>query len=86
MPDRGPPSLAARQRAWPAEPPARWQERTLEVDGRPVPARWLGRGDQWIAHAGVGDVRVVVHARDLSVEEVALVRVEDLGSYAPPTP
>jgi hypothetical protein len=67
---------AARRRPDPA-----WSQVTIPVDGRPVGFEWLGEGRHWVARAELDDRTLTLHARDLPVESVELVRVADLEPY-----
>jgi hypothetical protein len=68
--------VAARRRPDPA-----WSRVTIPVDGRLVGFAWLGEGRHWVARAELDDHTLTVHARDLPVESVQLVRVPDLEPY-----
>ena len=67
---------AARSRPDPA-----WSQVTIPVDGRPVVFEWLAEGRHWVARAELGDRTLTLHARDLPVASVELVRVGDLAPY-----
>jgi hypothetical protein len=67
---------AARQRPDPA-----WTQVTIPVDGRLVGFAWLAEGRHWVARAELDDRTLTLHARDLPVESVELVRVTDLEPY-----
>ena len=67
---------AARRRPDPA-----WSQVTIPVDGRPVGFAWLAEGRHWVARAELDDHTLILHARDLPVESVELVRVADLEPY-----
>ena len=51
------------------------------VDGRPVAFAWLAEGRHWVAHAELEDRTLVLSARDLPLDQVALVRVTDVEPY-----
>lgn len=67
---------AGRRRPDPA-----WSQVTIPVDGQPVGFWWLTEGRHWVAHAELDDRTLTLHARDLPVESVELVRVTDLEPY-----
>ena len=67
---------AARRRPDPA-----WSQVTIPVDGRPVGFAWLAEGRHWVARADLDDHTLTLHARDLPVESVELVRVSNLEPY-----
>jgi hypothetical protein len=67
---------AARRRPDPA-----WSQVTIPVDGRPVGFEWLAEGRHWVAQAELDDHTLTLHARDLPVESVELVRISDLEPY-----
>jgi hypothetical protein len=67
---------AARRRPDPA-----WSQVMIPVDGRPVGFWWLAEGRHWVARAELDDRTLTLHARDLPVEAVELVRVTDLEPY-----
>lgn len=66
----------ARRRPYPA-----WSQVLIPVDGRPVAFQWLAEGRHWVAQAELGDRTLTLHARDLPVGSVELVRVTDLEPY-----
>jgi hypothetical protein len=80
-------AVAARQGAgqgpWsaPDTPGSAWSEVTIPVDGRPVAFAWLAEGRHWVAHAELEDRTLVLSARDLPLDQVALVRVTDVEPY-----
>ena len=51
------------------------------MDGRPVGFAWLVEGRYWVAQGELDDRTLTLHARDLLVESVQLVRVTDLEPY-----
>jgi hypothetical protein len=65
----------------PDVPEAAWSEVTIPVDGRPVAFAWLAEGRHWVAHAELEDRTLVLSARDLPLDQVALVRVTDVEPY-----
>jgi len=67
---------AARRRPEPA-----WSQVMIPVDGWPVGFQWLAEGRHWIARAELDGRTLTLHARDLPVESVQLVRVIDLEPY-----
>jgi hypothetical protein len=67
---------AARRR-----PDAAWSPATILVDGRPVAFARLAAGRHWVAQGELEDRTLTLHARDLPVESVQLVRAIDLGPY-----
>jgi hypothetical protein len=67
---------AVRRRPDPA-----WSLVTIPVDGRPVGFARLAEGRHWVAHAELDGRTLVLHARDLPVGSVELVRVTDLEPY-----
>jgi hypothetical protein len=68
--------VAARRRPDPV-----WSQVTIPVEGRLAGLEWLGEGRHWVARAGLEDHTLTLHARDLPVESVELVRVTDLEPY-----
>jgi hypothetical protein len=54
---------------------------TIPVDGQPVAFQRLARGRHWVASAELDDRTLTLHARDLPVESVELVRVTDVEPY-----
>ena len=69
--------LAAARR----QPNPAWSQVTIPVDGRPVGFEWLAEGRHWVAQAELDDHTLTLHARDLPVESVELVRISDLEPY-----
>jgi hypothetical protein len=69
-------AAAARSR-----PDAAWSPVTIPVEGRPVAFGWLAEGRHWVAQGELEDRTLTLHARDLPVESVQLVRVTDLEPY-----
>jgi hypothetical protein len=67
---------AARRR-----PDPTWSQVTIPVDGRPVGFWWLAEGRHWVARAELDNRTLTLHARDLPVQAVELVRVLDLEPY-----
>jgi hypothetical protein len=67
---------AVRRRPDPA-----WSLVTIPVDGRPVGFWWLAEGRHWVAQAELDKRTLTLHARDLPIEAVELVRVSDLEPY-----
>jgi hypothetical protein len=67
---------AGRRRPDPA-----WSQVTIPVDGQPVGFAWLAEDRHWVARAELDDRTLTLHARDLPVESVELVRVTDLEPY-----
>ena len=67
---------AVRRRPDPA-----WSLVTIPVDGQPVGFWWLTEGRHWVARAELDERTLTLHARDLPVESVELVRVSDLEPY-----
>jgi hypothetical protein len=65
----------------PAAGEAAWSEVTVPVDGRPVAFSWLAEDRHWVAHAELEDRTLVLFARDLPPDQVALVRVRDVEPY-----
>lgn len=62
-------------------PDPAWTQITIPVDGRPVGFEWLAEGRHWVARAELDDHTLTLHARDLPVESVELVRVTNLEPY-----
>jgi hypothetical protein len=62
-------------------PESAWSPVRIPVDGRPVAFGWLAQGRHWVASAELDDRTLTLHARDLPVESVELVRVTDLEPY-----
>jgi hypothetical protein len=62
-------------------PEAAWAETAIPVDGRPVAFAWLAAGRHWVAHAELEGRALVLAARDLPVEQVALVPIIDVEPY-----
>jgi hypothetical protein len=62
-------------------PDAAWSPVTIVVDGRPVAFARLAEGRHWVAQGELEDRTLTLHARDLPVESVQLVRVTDLEPY-----
>jgi hypothetical protein len=62
-------------------PDPAWSHVTIPVDGRPVAFEWLAEGRHWLAQAELDDCTLTLHARDLPVESVEVVRVDDLEPY-----
>jgi hypothetical protein len=60
---------------------AAWSEVTIPVDGEPVAFAWLAEGRHWVAYAPLEDRTLVLSARDVPVNQVALVRVTDVEPY-----
>ena len=60
---------------------APWSEIAIPVDGRPVAFAWLAEGRHWVAYAELADRTLVLSARDLPVDQVALVRITDVEPY-----
>lgn len=58
-----------------------WQDGTLDVAGRALPARRLGESDDWVAYGLVGDLYVVVTAHQVAPEALAPLRVVDVADY-----
>jgi hypothetical protein len=58
-----------------------WSEVAILVEGRPVGFELLGRGRHWVARAELGAWTLVLHARDLPIGEVELIRVTDVEPY-----
>jgi hypothetical protein len=59
-----------------------WSEVSIPVDGHPVAFAWLAEGRHWVAHAELeGHRTLVLFARDLPADRVALVRVTDVEPY-----
>ncbi len=64
-----------------SRPDPAWSQVTIPVDGRPVAFAWLGEGRHWVARAELDDRTLTLHARDLPVGSVELVRVTDVEPY-----
>jgi hypothetical protein len=64
-----------------SRPEPAWSQLTIPVDGRPVAFAWLAEGRHWAARAEVDDRTLTLHARDLPVESVELLRVTELKPY-----
>ena len=62
-------------------PEAAWSEVTIPVDGHPVAFACLAEGRNWVAHAELENQTLVLSARDLPHDQVALVRVTDVEPY-----
>jgi hypothetical protein len=60
---------------------AAWSEVMIPVDGRPVAFAWLAEGRHWVAYAELQGRTLVLSARDLPVDRVALVRITDIEPY-----
>jgi hypothetical protein len=63
----------------PPDPP--WSPVTISVNGRPVGFDLLGEGRHWVAVGELEGQLLVLQARDLTPEEVELVRVTDVAPY-----
>jgi ribosomal protein L37E len=64
-----------------SRPDAAWAQVSIPVDGRPVAFAWLAEGRHWVAQGELEDRTLTLHARDLPVESVQLVRATDLEPY-----
>jgi hypothetical protein len=64
-----------------SRPESAWSRVRIPVDGRPVAFQRLAQGRHWVASAELDDRTLTLHARDLPVESVELVRVTDLEPY-----
>lgn len=71
----------AREREIASRPDPEWRSVSIEVDGRGVEFQLLSEGFSWIAHAQVGEVRLILRARGFPVEAVELASVTDPGPY-----
>jgi hypothetical protein len=60
---------------------AAWSAVSIRVDGRPVRFDLLAEGRHWVAVAEVDGRALVLEARDLTVDQIELVRVADIGPY-----
>jgi hypothetical protein len=64
-----------------SRPEPAWSQVRIPLDGRPVAFAWRAEGRHWVARAELDDRTLTLHARDLPVESVQLVRVTDLEPY-----
>jgi hypothetical protein len=60
---------------------AAWSAVSVRVDGRPVRFDLLTEGRHWVAVAEVDGRALVLEARDLTVDQIELVRVADIEPY-----
>ena len=58
-----------------------WGHRTIHVDGMPVEFDFLGEGPSWVGRGRIGNVVLTLTARNLSVEDAALVKIVDVEPY-----
>jgi hypothetical protein len=59
-----------------------WQDGELLIDGTPVPVRWAGVGEHWVARLVHGELSLAVRAYGVPLKDVALASVHDLDAYA----
>jgi hypothetical protein len=58
-----------------------WRPITIPLDGLPTSFSSISADEHWVAWAGLGEYRIVIHATRMPFEAVALVRITDVEPY-----